>query len=207
MWTRSAVPIALALTLGLLACKGEKGDPGPQGPTGQTGATGTGIPGTPGGPLLEAVTSAGTNLGAVYFFERNWPVTIQGTTNTQNVPVFAVKEGAAATYLLTRVMPTGSAFPCPMVYSGAGCAGTALGVFAVFGTGLACGGVEGHAWRVITSAAPTTTSYESIHAPRWNGSDVVRECFDQPGASASIVPFEDLGAYAPLAARVHVEPG
>ena len=41
---------------------------------------------------------------------------------------------------------------------------------------------------------------------RWNGSDLVRECIELPGASLLAVPIEELGPYGSISARVHLEP-
>jgi hypothetical protein len=115
--------------------------------------------------------------------------------------------GTGTPHLLIRVMLTGTPLPCPILYSAADCTGTALGVPALSATGLACDGGGGHAWRVVGSAVPAQQATESIHAPRWNGTDVVRECANTPGLSQPVLTLEDMGTFTTIASRVHVERG
>ena len=212
--------VLLTLALAATACQGEQGDPGPAGANGPAGSTGpagpTGPPGPTGptgptGPadgLLHAVLPDGTDLGPVYYFDRFFEFTpTGGGTAPATAAVFAVKEQPAtgSPHMLLRVLLTGTPVPCPVYWDAPGCTGTSVGVPAAAATGSACER-GGTAWRVDPSVAPAVVAFESYEAVRWNGSDVVRECVETPGASASAVPGQELGPYTSISARVHLAP-
>lgn len=223
---RAAQVMMLAATLSL-ACSGEKGDPGPAGATGATGPQGIAGPSGPAGPTgptgptgpagptgptgpaataLHAIGPDGTDLGPVLYFERYFVVGIPGGAINTNVMVFAVAERPATgpAFALWRALVTGTPIPCPVWFPGTGCeAGTALGYQAPSATGFACA-MDGHAFRASFTATPVNQMFQSAELPRWDGNDFVTECVTTTG-TAPMVPFEDLGAYAAVTGRVHVE--
>lgn len=204
------------------ACKGEKGEPGPRGEAGATGAAGpkgdtgeagpkgdTGLTGPPGAVVLHAVTSDGTDLGPVYYFDRFFELTpvSSGGTSTVKVPVFAVREEPTpgAVHALLRVLHTGTPLPCPTYWDAPGCTGTPLGVAASAVTGFACAR-GGTARRVPPTATASVVAAESIETARWNGTDVVAVCFDIPDVSVPALAADEVGAYRQLSARVQLDP-
>jgi hypothetical protein len=206
-------PFLLAV-LAVAACKGSTGETGPAGPLGTIGPAGPAGPVGPAGPAgpaggaLRARTGGGSDLGIIYMYDRSFAVANSVNPATTNfVPVFAVKEqnGTAPVHLLARLLYTGTPLPCPLHYASADCSGTALGVNALAGTGVACSGPDGHALGADLTATPSSVAFSSFDTLRFNGTDVVRTCVAVSG-TVTVLPVLDLGLSAVVSDRVHVEP-
>jgi hypothetical protein len=157
--------------------------------------------------LLRALTSTGVDLGIVYMYERSFPVANAANPATNSyVPLFAVKEqnGGNPTHMLLRLLYTGTPAPCPVFYSSIDCSGTPIGMDPRAATGFACGIPGGHAGRADPTVGPVVLLAGSSSFPRYDGTDFVLVCATAPGA-VSMFPIQDLGAYAPVTARVYVE--
>jgi len=181
---------------------GLPGVPGPTGPTGPTGTTG------PSAGLLRALTSTGSDLGIVYTYERSFPVANAASPDTNSyVPIFAVKEqnGTGPAHMLLRLLYTGTPVPCPLFYAAFDCSGTPIGMDGRAATGFACGIPGGHAGRADPTAGPVSLAAGSSSFGRYDGADFVFTCTAIPGVIVPMFPIQDLGASAPVAARVYLE--
>ena len=153
---------------------------------------------------LHAITTAGEDRGVVLFFERAFPFTNLGSTIVTYVPIYAVKEtGPSGSFLMMRILVTGTPMPCPVYYESLDCSGPPIGVPFYIATGLACEGADGNAWSVDPAAEVTTTAVGSIHVVRWNGADAVRVCFQAPGMIPTVA-VENLGPFPAFSGRATV---
>jgi hypothetical protein len=157
--------------------------------------------------LLRALTSTGDDLGIVYMYERSFAIANAASPTTNSfVPIFAVKEqnGVNPVHLPLRLLYTGTPIPCPLYFASVDCSGTPLGMDIRAATGFACGIPGGHAGRADPTLSPPVTAFGSSSSGRYDGADIVLVCVTSSGASP-MFPIQDLGAYAPVTARVYLE--
>lgn len=107
--------------------------------------------------------------------------------------------------MLIRTLYDGVPMPCPLYYASTDCTGAALGMDPAAATGFACAIAGGHAGRGDPTATPSRVTIGSYSSVRHDGFGPSPVCTAQ-ASTASVLPVQDLGAYATIGERVYMAP-